>query len=80
MRRIALALALISSPALAQEIPVETQTVINILTLQRNNAMDQLVMYEARQQKMRADLDAANAKVKELEAKLPKDQSKVPAK
>lgn len=67
---IAISLAPISA-ALAQQIndPADIQNFVNTLTNQRNAAMDQLALSEARGKRVAEELNKANAQIKDMEAK-----------
>jgi hypothetical protein len=59
--------------AMSQQIndPAEVQGFVNTITNQRNAAMDQQAFSEARLRVALEKLEQANARIKELEAKVP---------
>lgn len=75
MKRLSLLLLLISSPALAQQQPDTAfmQRAITAIQTQRNAALDQAVLLQAKVDGLTEDLAKAQARIKELEPK-PEDK------
>lgn len=77
MKRLAVLLALVASPALAQQQPDPAlqQKIIMVLQEQRNRAQDEAALLAARATILADDLAKAQARIKELEPK-PSDEKK----
>jgi cell division protein FtsB len=69
MRFASLILLLLATPAFAQENTDDLKKVIEILQVQRNNAMNMHAGAEARSEKLREQNEKLNARIKELESK-----------
>lgn len=71
MKKLALLILLIASPALAQQQPDPAflQRALGAMQTQRNQAMDALAVSEAKAAGLADDLGKANARIKELETK-----------
>jgi len=75
-------LALMTAPALGQQPPDAAQQVevykkaVALISQQRNAAMDDAVNIRLQADKLAEDLKVAQDRIKELEAKLPKEEPK----
>lgn len=75
MKRLALVLAFIASPAIAQQSdPAFIARALAVVQAQRNQAMDQAAGEKARADGLAEDLARAQSVIKELEAKTPKKE------